>query len=1168
MTWNPIHPKERAVSLLTPLLVALLLGAVPRLGPAQGAGAVDPSFNPVFRRAGQVRDVAVQPDGKILIVGDFTHVESVPRPGIARLLPDGSLDVGFDPPDLRNVGMSSLSVIRPLAGGKVLVGTDRPTRLNTDGSLDITFDDDVFFFQVEDAAELPDGRTLVSGFIPGWWGGVVRYETDGSLVGAFAIGADQQVNAIAPLPDGKLLVGGNFSYIGGVARSRIARVSAEWSVDESFAPQIDGAYPTVHSVCALSDGSYAVAGNFTSVNGVPRNGLVRLFADGSVDPSFDPGATLDGGVSRVYAAPGNRILVIGAFGTIGGVARSHVARLLLDGTVDPSFDPGPGPDSWLSSSRVLQDGSVFVAGQLTYYTNSPRFGLAKATSTGSLDSGFSAMLSRPAAINSLLRLDDGRLIVGGLFGSVNGEAQSAVARLNADGSRDATFGPLARSTGEVLTLALQADGKVVAGGDFTQVCGAKRARIARLNSDGSLDGGFDPGTGADQRVTGVGIREDGKALAAGWFNNFGGSNRAGLVQLRTNGMIDLLFPPASSQGGVRTVLPQPGGQSIIGGAFTTFGGTPSERLARLAPDGTFDPSFGLSGSGGVNGSINVVVGESDGHLLIGGTFSAVQGVTRSLVARLSANGLLDPAFAIPESSGEVKALAGTADSKVVVGGAVKRFGNAQRNGIARLVSDGSLDPTFHAGTGVDTEVRALAVEPSGAVFVAGDFRTLNGQPRTGLARLLATTRGGSDLTVRIAGSGSGSVYCEVATTSCQGMCTFGIPAGTVSTVTASTGAGSVFVGWTGDCTGTGVCELTGDQPHTVVATFAHYPLEASGMESVDEVPGCATIDCEPGPWDYSDLNGVLEPGESVAVSPRWQNVGHETDEFTGHATSIVGPPGTGPYGVSSTSVYYGEVVPGSSSSCRELGGLCYTVTMPPLAQRPASHLDATLTEVLDSGATKKWTLHIGDSFADVPRSHFAYRFVETLLHSGLTAGCSATQFCPASPVTRWQMAVFLATAMTDGNVPTSGTVPTLGDYDCRPGGTTLFDDVPPDDGGCRFVHYLAREGVTAGCDTRAYCPNDSATRWQTAVLLASALAGASIPAAGTVPGLGDYDCQPGGTTVFDDVPPEDAGCRFVHYLAAEGITAGCDQRAFCPTNLLARAEAAVFLVSAYDYSLY
>ena len=264
---------------------------------------------------------------------------------------------------------------------------------------------------------------------------------------------------------------------------------------------------------------------------------------------------------------------------------------------------------------------------------------------------------------------------------------------------------------------------------------------------------------------------------------------------------------------------------------------------------------------------------------------------------------------------------------------------------------------------------------------------------------------------------------------------------------------------------------------------------------------------------------------------------------------------------------YGTIAPGATGDSYTAGGPSYRLFVSNPATRPATHWDSTFLETLSTGDTKSWTLHIGQSFFDVPVGHVAYPYVENLLHNGITAGCGAGAFCPDGIVTRLQAAVFLATAMVGptGSVPTSGTVPSVGPYDCTPGGTSLFADVLPADPGCRFIHFIYAQGLTSGCGGGSYCPGSDVNRWQMAVFLATAMAGSgsAVPTSGTVPSVGPYDCTSGGTSLFTDVPPADPGCRFIHYIYAGGVTAGCGGGSYCPTALLPRWQLAILLVSAF-----
>ncbi len=316
----------------------------------------------------------------------------------------------------------------------------------------------------------------------------------------------------------------------------------------------------------------------------------------------------------------------------------------------------------------------------------------------------------------------------------------------------------------------------------------------------------------------------------------------------------------------------------------------------------------------------------------------------------------------------------------------------------------------------------------------------------------------------------------------------------------------------------------------------------------------------------SNVNSVLEPGETVLVNPLWKNITASPLAFTGTASAFSGPAGA-VYSLLDSSSDYGSIAPGATADSFTAGLSSYRLSVSNPATRPAAHWDATFLETLSSGQSKTWTLHVGQSFADVPVSNGGYPFVENIFHNGITAGCGGGNYCPGSNTTRWQEAVLLSLAMVGSNgvVPAAGDVSTVGSYNCTPGGNSLFSDVPPTDGGCRFIHYIYAQGLTAGCGSGHYCPAGNVTRWQMAVFLATAMAGSSaaVPSSGTVPTVGSYDCTSGGTSLFGDVPPDDGGCRFIHYIYANGVTAGCGGGNYCPASTVTRWQMAVFLVTGF-----
>jgi hypothetical protein len=339
-------------------------------------------------------------------------------------------------------------------------------------------------------------------------------------------------------------------------------------------------------------------------------------------------------------------------------------------------------------------------------------------------------------------------------------------------------------------------------------------------------------------------------------------------------------------------------------------------------------------------------------------------------------------------------------------------------------------------------------------------------------------------------------------------------------------------------------------------------------------PQALDVDAHSAAGTSSNLNGVLEPGENVLVEPLWQNTGATGLPLTGTASDFTGPAGT-VYTLADGSANYGTIAAGTASDCRGATGNCYRFAVSAFPLRP-THWDARFTESLSTGVAKVWTLHVGDSYQDVPRSHPFYKKIETLFHSGITFGCSDADYCPGDPVTRGQMAIFIAKGIagTPALVPTSGLVGAQ-PYNCVSGGVSVFTDVLPTDIYCKQVHYIAAQNVTLGCSATKYCPGDTVTRLQMSAFIAKATVapggGPAIPLAyGPDPVTGlSYSCDAGSPDVhFTDVPATDAFCKHVHYLWAKGIIAGCGGTSYCPSAPVTRDAMAKFLVNAFALQLY
>lgn len=366
----------------------------------------------------------------------------------------------------------------------------------------------------------------------------------------------------------------------------------------------------------------------------PDNGLGQA---GSLDPSFDPGAGVDNNgsarVSAISLQSDGKVLIGGDFVIVNRIARPRVARLNANGALDLQFDPGVGPNAQVLSVIAQPNDQALIAGAFTEVAGVARNRIARLDTNGSLDVQFTPNQGANLDVDSMALQSDGKVIIGGSFDQVDGVKRVSIARLKDNGKLDAVFDPGQGANSAVLTIAVQSDGKVLIGGSFSQVNGVARPGIARLNSDGSLDSAFTPGTGPNDTVNVVMIQPDGKIVIGGAFTSVQGTTRNKVARLTSTGSLDLGFNPgAGANLDVLCLAPQTDGKILVAGNFLQFNGVPCNSVARLNPDGTLDPGF-ISGLG-TDSSVQSMAIQSDGRVLVGGYISSVNGIPRRGIARL------------------------------------------------------------------------------------------------------------------------------------------------------------------------------------------------------------------------------------------------------------------------------------------------------------------------------------------------------------------------------------------------------------------------------------------------------------------------------------------------------------------------------------------------------
>ncbi|MCI0748499.1 MAG: hypothetical protein L0Y58_24085 [Verrucomicrobia subdivision 3 bacterium] len=735
---------------------------------------------------GPIRSVAVQPDGRIMIAGEFWTVNGAVRGNVARLNADGTTDHTF----MNGLSGASSSVYSAVvqSDGKILIGgyfamvngVNRHgiARLNADGTLDPGFLNGVAgtdVLGVNAIAVQSDGKVVIGGPFSTVNGvrrnRIARLNADGTLDTGFQnglSGADKWVRAVAVQNDGKILIGGDFATVNGADRNCLARLNADGTLDTSYQYGPPGAFlganNPVYSVALLADDKAIIAGRFDVINGASRRYIARLNIDGSVDSSFQnglPGVGPFSGATVVYSVAvqsDGKVVLGGHFSTVNGVNRNGIARLNADGTLDSGFqnglsgstdgelDPYYGPAVY--SVAVQSDGKVLIGGYFKMVNGESRYGIAQLNGDGTLDRSFQNGVSKVdshlfgdfyANVNSVAVQSDGKVILGGRFSTVHGVSRNGIARVNADGTLDDGFlNGLAGVNGIVFSVAVQSDGKVLIGGFFTNVNGVARNRIARLNADGTLDGEFQnalAGIGglSASSVFSVAVQRDGKVLVAGNFYSVNGESRNHIARLNSDGSLDRGFRAGVSGESVSRIAVRNDGKVLIGGDFDSVNGESRNDIAQLNADGTLDSGFQMVSR--ISGFVSSFAVQSDGRVLIGGSFTNVNGVTRNRIARLNADGTLDTGFQT-DLNDSVGSIAVQADRKVLIGGFFTNVNGESRNRIARLNADGTLDRSFQNGvSGANSYVYEALVQSDGKVLIGGFFTIVNGAPAVGFARL-------------------------------------------------------------------------------------------------------------------------------------------------------------------------------------------------------------------------------------------------------------------------------------------------------------------------------------------------------------------------------------------------------------------------------------------------
>ena len=698
------------------------------------SGEVDKSFGGYLTNlpGGIVNRIAVQPDGKVLAAGNFRFARSFSRAGLIRFNTDGTIDAGFQPPAFYNGsgvgGTINSMVLQP--DGKILVGGDFQgansipkqgmMRLNADGSIDSTFN--VLLNAggtVLDIIVMTDGRLMIAGNFTindpgGNRVGIARLNSNGSL-DPILYQNIVAVNKLLLLADGRLIAGN---------ASSLRRYTAEGIFDPTYISVTVGG-GAVLDMHLLGSGKILVAGAFSTVNTFTMRGLFRVNPDGSVDTAFNPtGTSVSGWVSGITPTPEGKLLIFGTFSQYTAFTRKSAALMDENGLIDQSFNFSQhNYGSPIADMVFLPDGKIMVGGQSTAQsTAGAQNALTKINTDGSVDTTFSLPIYNSPGAAYVVRVQpDGKVVVAGQFVGAGGLARASIARFNADGSPDAAFTPpgIPISTA-IYDIELQPDGKMI-----VPVWAGSSGYTYRLNPNGTIDITISNTPYANDAV----YLPDGKFLIA---------NGDRVRRYNSNGSVDGTFssPLTNGSNEIYRMAVRPDGKIIIVGSFTSVGGQTRGRIARLNADGTLDTTF--NPPGGANAFIYAVLIQPDNKIMIGGEFTGVNfDLNKKYLARLNEAGSLDTSFS-PVLNAPLLGIRRQPDGKILLAGAMSVVNGESRPRIARINANGTLDTIFNTGTGANSTVWDVDLQSDGKVVYVGQFSATNGFTTLGIGRLLNT----------------------------------------------------------------------------------------------------------------------------------------------------------------------------------------------------------------------------------------------------------------------------------------------------------------------------------------------------------------------------------------------------------------------------------------------
>lgn len=674
--------------------------------------------------------VLLEPDGKMLLTGNFTEYNNYRSRRIVRIFANGKPDTTFK--TITGFNTSNVNVILTADSNYLCFGafstynglvSNNVIKLLRNGQIDTSFKSGLGFNNsVLTAILLPDGGFLLGGAFSNYNGflcnRLIKLNQFGQRDTSFVLpNLNNTVNSVL-FHNNLLYVAGSFTANAQVNKNFFVALDLNGNIQTSITLNTSSA---INQLASINDNSFMVVGNFNTINNLPFRQLAIVKSNFTIDTNFNTQNGFNGSVNKVCVINSNRFLVLGSYSQYRNTLTG--APLQLTGLAEPLFNAelqglntgAIGDAVFHPQGNLIVTGSFIISG-FTFKNNITAYNL-----NGELDLNFNRMYGPNGRVRSIQQTADNRFLVFGDFSMYNDLPYKNLLMINGNGELDTSFRFKVNYNGGITFAQLMPNGKILLGGGFVTTDGPTYNNLMRLNSNGSLDTTLKANVSSNRALLAGNVDFNEKILIGGSFEFYQDNFVNNIARLFNDGGFDATFSgTAIPSGPITKIIALPDGKWMIFGAFEFWAGTPRGYFTRLLNDGTTDTSFHIGS--GANQIVNDVKLLPNGSMIIAGNFTSLNGISCFKIAKLNNNGQMDNDFnRVLAINGVINTVHIEPTKKIIIGGNFTVGSNNTVYNLMRLDSNGYIDETFNVGFGVNAQVLSINADIDGQLLIGGDF---------------------------------------------------------------------------------------------------------------------------------------------------------------------------------------------------------------------------------------------------------------------------------------------------------------------------------------------------------------------------------------------------------------------------------------------------------------